>query len=98
MDIETIQSQLAEEICYYLTNKIDVADNEKSIFKSKVEEWLKELDMVDYIALLCSNDFDKQMSNWSYIKIKASTDPVVQKVWKLNQMRIRKQQLDKDFK
>ena len=98
MDIEKIKLQLAEDISYYLTKKIDVTDNEKSIFKSKVEEWLKDLNMVDYINLVCSVDLDKQMANWSYIKIKSSTDPVVQKIWKLNQIRIKKQQIDKDFK
>lgn len=98
MNIEKIKSQIAEEISYYLTEKIDVTDNEKSIFKFKVEQWLEELDMVDYITMCCStNGLDKQMAALSYIKIKSSTDPVVQKIWKLNQMRIRKNNIDKDF-
>lgn len=98
MNFEKIKSQMAEEISYYLTEKIDVTDNEISIFNSNVEQWIKELDMFDYITMCCStNGLDKQMAALSYIKMKSSTDPVVQKIWKLNQMRIKKQQIDKDF-
>jgi hypothetical protein len=96
---EQIKSyKIAEEISYYLTEKIDVTDNEKSIFNSNVEQWIKELEPFDYVTMCCSpNGFDKQMAALSYIMIKSSTDPIVQKVWKLIQIRIRKNNIDKDF-
>lgn len=97
MDIEQIKSQLAEDMSYYLTEKIDVTDNEKSIFKSNVEQWLKDLDLLDFKIMQFTGTVNEHMAYISRNNMIASTDPVVQKIWKLNQIRIKKQQIDNDF-
>ena len=96
-EVEEIRSSLAESITYMLTKDINVTDKERYIFKSNAEQWLKDYDLLDFKLMRFTGTLDEQMAHLSYCKMIASTDPVVQKVWKLSQMRIRKQQLDKDF-
>lgn len=96
-EVEEIRSSLSESITYMLTKDINVTDNEKALFKSNVEQWLKDYDLLDFKLMRFTGTLDEQMAHLSHCKMIASKDPVVQKVWKLTQMRIRKQQLDKDF-
>lgn len=97
-ELEEIRSKLAESITYMLTKDINVTNNERFIFKSNAEQWLKDLDLLDFKLMKFTNTLDEQMAHLSYSNMITSKDPVVQKIWKLSQMRIRKHEIEKDFK
>lgn len=97
-EVEEIRSNLAGSITYMLTKDINVTNNERAIFKSNAEQWLKDFDLLDFKLMKFTDTLDEQMAQMSYAKMVTSKDPVVQKIWKLSQMRIRKNNIDKDFK
>ena len=96
-EVEEIRSKLAGSITYMLTKDINVTNKERFIFKSNAEQWLKDIDLLDFKLMKFTGTLNEQMAHLSYSNMITSKDPVVQKIWKLNQMIIRKQQLDKDF-
>lgn len=96
-EVEEIRSKLAGSITYMLTKDINVTNKEKAIFKSNAEQWLKDFDLLDFNLMKFTDTLDEQMAHLSHANMITSKDPVVQKIWKLNQMRIRKNNIDKDF-
>ena len=94
--LEEVKENLVKQVVELLSKNISITDSEKKTLAENVDEWLDGLCMFDYV--LGDRDLNKDISNICYYKMKGSDNPIIQKILKKHIVRVKKQDIEQDFK